>query len=116
MSAGAGMFVVSAVVTAMGITALTVLRRFEDKNDHMIHRSVRLVLAGAEILEEVMAALKAKGVTTSDFDYDRRLDDEKKRTEVTFDMSVPDTVGVPKVIACIEAVDGVRRVQIDRRH
>src|SRR6202167_1864934 len=33
MCSGAGMFVESAVVTALGITALTVLRRFEDKND-----------------------------------------------------------------------------------
>jgi hypothetical protein len=34
---------------------------------------------------------------------------------VTFDMDVPDTLGVPKVIASIEAVDGVRRVQVERR-
>src|SRR5580692_2610145 len=31
MSSGAGMFVESAVVTGLGIVALTVLRRFEDK-------------------------------------------------------------------------------------
>src|SRR5580700_10123209 len=32
LSSGAGMFVESAVVTGMGMVALTVLRRFEDKN------------------------------------------------------------------------------------
>jgi putative Mg2+ transporter-C (MgtC) family protein len=115
MSAGAGMYPISVVVTAMGITALTVLRRFEDKNDHLIARRVALVLASAEVLDRVMAALKEQGVTVSDFDYDRRLDDEKKRTEVVFDMAVPDTLGVAKVIACIERVDGVRRVQVERR-
>src|ERR1700691_5788672 len=33
LSSGAGMYAESAVVTGMGVTALTVLRRFEDKND-----------------------------------------------------------------------------------
>jgi putative Mg2+ transporter-C (MgtC) family protein len=115
MSAGAGMYVISVVVTAMGITALTVLRRFEDKNDHLLPRRVSLVLRSGEVLEGVMAALEGQGVKVSDFDYDRRLDDEKKRTDVVFDMDVPDTVGVAKVIAAIEAVDGVRRVQVERR-
>jgi putative Mg2+ transporter-C (MgtC) family protein len=114
MSAGAGMFVISGAVTAMGITALTVLRRFEDKDDQRISRRVRLVVANAEVLERVIAALKELGVTVSDFDYDRRLDDEKKRTEVTFDMSVHVKVGVSRVITCIEAVEGVRRVQVER--
>ena len=57
MSAGAGMYIISVVVTTMGIGALTTLRRFEDKNDHIISRRVSLVLAGAEVLEVVMAAL-----------------------------------------------------------
>jgi putative Mg2+ transporter-C (MgtC) family protein len=116
MSAGSGMFVVSVVVTAMGITALTVLRRFEDKNDHLVTRHVSLVMANATVLERVAEALKGQGVTMSDFDYDRRLDDEKNRTEVTFDVEIPVAVGVPKVIACIETVEGVRRVQVERRH
>jgi putative Mg2+ transporter-C (MgtC) family protein len=115
MSAGAGMWIISVVVTAMGITTLTVLRRFEDKNDHLVMRHVSLVLASAEVLDRVMTALKEQGVKVSEFDYDRRLDDEKKRTEVTFDVEVPDTIGVPKVIASIEAVEGVRRVQVERR-
>jgi putative Mg2+ transporter-C (MgtC) family protein len=116
MSAGAGMYVVSVAVTAMGITALTVLRRFEDKNDHLIPRRVSLVLASGEVLEGVTTALKGVGVTVLDLDYDRRLDDEKSRVEVTFDMQVPDSVGVPRVIACIESVAGVRRVQVTRVH
>jgi putative Mg2+ transporter-C (MgtC) family protein len=115
MSAGAGMYAISVVVTAMGIAALTVLRRFEDKNDHLVSRRVSLVLANAEVLERILIILRAKGATISDFDYDRRLDDEKKRTDVTFDVDIPDTVGVAGVIVSIEAVDGVRRVQVERK-
>jgi putative Mg2+ transporter-C (MgtC) family protein len=114
MSAGAGMFVESAVVTGFGIVALTVLRRFEDKNDHRTTRRVSLVLAGVEVLEGVMTALKELDVIVDDFDYDHRLEDEKKRVEVTFVMSVPITLGSPKVIAAIELVPGVRRVQVAR--
>lgn len=116
MSAGAGMYVESAVVTAFGIIALTVLRRFEDKDDHVVSRHVSLVLGGADALEGVMAALKDKNVKVDDFDYDRRFEDEKRRVEVSFEMSVPVTLGVPKVIAAIEAVPGVRRVQVARIH
>ena len=115
LCSGAGMFIESGAVTLLGLISLTVLRRFEDKDDHVVSRRVTLVLASAEVLDGVMTALKGQGVRVSDFDYDRRLDDEKKRTQVTFDMDVPNAVGVPKVIAAIESVEGVRRVQVERR-
>src|SRR5580692_8608954 len=60
MSSGAGMFVESAVVTGLGIVALTVLRRFEDKDDRLVARRVTLVLASAEVLDGVMTALKGQ--------------------------------------------------------
>jgi putative Mg2+ transporter-C (MgtC) family protein len=44
MSSGAGMFVESVSVTGMGLLALTVLRRFEDKADHIVRRRVRVTL------------------------------------------------------------------------
>jgi len=116
MSCGAGMYLEGAVVTALGIAALTVLRRFEDKNDLVTSRHVSLVLASVDVLESVMSALKAQNVMVYDFDYDRRLDEDKTRVEVAFDMHVPLTLGVPKVIACVEAVAGVRRVQVSRGH
>jgi len=109
------MYLVSVVVTGMGITALTVLRRFEDKNDHLFTRRVSLVLADAGVLGLVLSALRERGVVASDFDYERRLDEEKQRTTVTFEVEVPVAVGVTQVIACIEAVQGVRRVQVERR-
>ena len=102
------------VVTAFGLVALTVLRRFEDKNDDMVSRRVSLVLGGIEVVDGVMAALKGMSVVVDDFDYDHRLEDDKKRVEVTFDMNVPVNLGVPKVIAAIEAIAGVRRVQVAR--
>ncbi len=114
MCSGAGMYVEAAVVTGFGIVALTVLRRFEDKNDHLVSRHVSLVLGGIEVIDGVMASLKEMSVVVEDFDYDHRLEDDKKRVEVSFDIGVPLTLGVPRVIAAIEAVPGVRRVQVAR--
>src|SRR5271170_2094924 len=114
MCAGAGMYPEAVVVTAFGLVALTVLRRFEDKNDDMISRRVSLVLGGIEVVDGVMAVLKEMNVVVDDFDYDHRLEDDKKRVEVTFDMNVPVNLGVPKVISAIEAIAWVRRVQVAR--
>jgi putative Mg2+ transporter-C (MgtC) family protein len=44
LSAGAGMYVVSIAATGVGVTALSVLRRFERKNDHLLRRKISLVL------------------------------------------------------------------------
>ncbi len=116
MCAGAGMFVEGAVVTAFGIVALTVLRRFEDKNDNLVARQVSLVLAGVEVVNEITLALKQLDVVVDDIDYDHRLEDDKKRVEVSFVMGVPVKLGVPRVIAAIEAVPGVRRIQVTQKH
>jgi putative Mg2+ transporter-C (MgtC) family protein len=115
MCSGVGLFPEAVVVTAFGIVALTFLRRFEDKNDQVVERNVALVLSSVEALEGVIAALKELNVFVHDFDYDRRFEDEKKPVEVSFGMNVPVVLGVPKVIATIESVPGVRRVQVMRR-
>src|SRR5579863_1636582 len=59
MSSGAGMYVESGVVTLLGLLALTVLRRFEDKNDHLTRRRVTVVMGeGADDVTAVVDALK----------------------------------------------------------
>jgi putative Mg2+ transporter-C (MgtC) family protein len=113
MCAGAGLFVVSVAVTAMGIVALTVLRRFEDKNDHLMRRRVSVVLGEAEPgIGGVVSVLTDLGATVSEVEYERRLDGGKKRVVATFDVQFADTVGVAKLIDGIESVQGVRRVRI----
>jgi putative Mg2+ transporter-C (MgtC) family protein len=113
MCAGAGMYLVSIAVTAMGIVALTVLRRFEDKNDHVLRRRVSVVLGDEEPgIGSVMSALTALGAIVADVEYERRLDDDKKRMVATFDVSFADTLSLTKLIEAIESVPGVRRVRI----
>jgi putative Mg2+ transporter-C (MgtC) family protein len=113
MCAGSGMFVESAAVTLLGIIALTALRRFEDKN--LLRRHLSIVMSeGAADLSAVIDALKAIGVTAEDVKYDKRLDDEKKRLVATLDIEFADTVAIPKLIAAVEGVRGVRRIIVQR--
>ncbi|HEY4103438.1 MAG TPA: MgtC/SapB family protein [Polyangiaceae bacterium] len=113
MCAGSGMFVESAAITLLGIIALTALRRFEDKN--LLRRQLSIVLSdGAADLDVVVSALKAIGVSAEDVKYDKRLDDEKKRVVATLDIEFADTVALPRLVAAVEAVHGVRRVVVQR--
>lgn len=114
MCAGAGMYVVSVAVTAMGIMALTVLRRFEDKNDHLMRRRVSVVLGEGEPgIGRVVSTLTDLGANVSEVEYERRLDDGKKRIVATFDVQFADTVGVARIIEAVESVQGVRRVRVE---
>jgi putative Mg2+ transporter-C (MgtC) family protein len=111
MCAGAGMYVESGAATVMGIVALTVLRRFEDKNDHLLRRRVSVVLGeDAPGISTVVEELAKLGALVSDVEYEKRLDDEKKRIVATLDVRFADTIGVPRLIEAIEGIRGVRRV------
>ena len=113
MSSGAGMFVESGVVTLLGLLALTVLRRFEDKDDDRTRRRVTIVLGDDAVdLTAVLDALKSIGAVVSDVEYEKRLDDEKKRIVAIFDVDLARTVSVATLIQTVEKVGGVRRVTI----
>jgi putative Mg2+ transporter-C (MgtC) family protein len=115
MSSGAGMFVESAVVTGLGIVALTVLRRFEDKDDRLVRRRVSVVLGeDAADLTALVESLRKLGAKVSDVEYEKRLDDEKKHVVATLDVQVVDTVGALQIVQAVEAVPGVRRVAVQR--
>lgn len=111
MCAGAGMFVESAVVTALGIVALTVLRRFEDKN---VQRRRITVVLGPEAhgLDAVLAAIDAVGATAMEVEYERYLDEPKRKIVAKIDIQYPETVSLGSLLTAIEAVPEMRRVHV----
>lgn len=111
LCAGAGMFVESIAVTAMGLVALTVLRRFEDKNDAMTRRRIAIVLGDEATVPLVMRSLADLSAETVDVDVERRLDD-KRRTTLRLDIKVPVKVTPDQLLAAIEQHPGVRRIHI----
>jgi putative Mg2+ transporter-C (MgtC) family protein len=113
MCAGSGMYVEGAFVTAMGVVALTVLRRFEDKDDSAIRRRVTVALSEeAHGIVPITAALKALGGTVAAIEYDRRIDEGAERIVAILDVTTPDSIDAPALVAAIEATPGVRRVHV----
>ena len=113
MCAGAGMYTISVVVTGMGVVTLTVLRRFEDKNDHVLRRRVTLVLEeDPDCLEHIVKALGRLDAAVSALEYQRRLDDPKKPVLVSFDVRVSDRISLMQLVRTIDVVPGVRRVRV----
>jgi putative Mg2+ transporter-C (MgtC) family protein len=111
LSAGAGMYVVSISATAVGVTALTVLRRFERKNDHLVRKKISLVLSdGALPLSAIFAALTLDGAVVSAAEYEKEIDEH--RTAVTFQASFP-AVANDRVLELLETQPGVRRLRVE---
>jgi putative Mg2+ transporter-C (MgtC) family protein len=114
LSSGAGMFVESVVVTGLGVVALTVLRRFEDKDDRLLRRRISVVLGEDGDIAAVVESLAKLGAKVSDVEYEKRLDDDKKRSAASLDVLFSDTLAVTKLVEAVESVRGVRRIVVRR--
>ncbi|MFT3768970.1 MAG: MgtC/SapB family protein [Minicystis sp.] len=112
LAAGGGMYAEAVAVTAFGILALTTLRRFEDKDDARVRRSISIVLGeDAPGVSAIIETLQGLGAIVADAEYERRLDD-KKRVAVTLDVRLPAKLGLAALIERLESQPGVRRVQV----
>jgi putative Mg2+ transporter-C (MgtC) family protein len=111
LSAGGGMYAISGAATAIGVGALTVLRRFERKEDDTIRRRIALTLdESAPPLTTIFAALNAKGILVATAEYEKHIDE--RRVHVVFQVRLPrDASDV--VISVIEMQPGVRRIRMD---
>ncbi|MFO0741158.1 MAG: MgtC/SapB family protein [Labilithrix sp.] len=116
MCAGAGMFVEAVAVTFTGVIALTVLRRFEDKDDDTLKRQLELVLGDPSALDEIVGNLGKLGVRISDVAYERRLDEDKPRVGATLNLAFDRRLELPKLLHEVERVAGVRRVHLRSAH
>jgi putative Mg2+ transporter-C (MgtC) family protein len=116
MSSGAGMFVESCAVTAMGIFALTVLRRFEDKDDVTQRRTLTVVLGPhSNDTKAVVKSLTSLGVRVLDVEYEKRLTEPRKRIVAKLDVRFPNTMAVEQLVEAIEAGEDIRRVVVHAR-
>jgi putative Mg2+ transporter-C (MgtC) family protein len=112
LCAGGGMFIEAVSVTALGILALTALRRFEDKDDERIRRRIIIVMGdGAPSVSAIVDGLVGVGAIAAEVEYERRLDDKKKVT-VTLDVRLPARIGLATLIEHLESQPGVRRVHV----
>src|SRR6185369_11747242 len=112
MASGAGMYVIAVFVTIIGVIALTVLRRFEDKDDRLTRRRIFLVLGAEGSVGEISTKLTEIGATVNALEYDRHVAD--KTLTVTLDVRFPQTVRIDRLIEEIEAQRDVRRVKLEQ--
>jgi putative Mg2+ transporter-C (MgtC) family protein len=116
MSSGAGMFVESGVVTLMGLLALTVLRRFEDKDDHVQRRRMIVTLGGnAKDVTAIVEGLSKAGAKVSVIEYEKRLEDDKRRIVAIFDVQFADSIAISQLIEVVETVPEVQRVIVQHQ-
>jgi putative Mg2+ transporter-C (MgtC) family protein len=113
LCAGAAMYAVSVLVTAVGLGALTVLRRLEDKEDYVGRRRISLVmLEPAAPATTIVSQLEALGAVVAEAECEKELDDG--RVSVVFDARVPARLDCQRLLGALEGQPGVRKVRIER--
>jgi len=112
MSAGAGMFIESVSVTALGLVALTLLRRFEDKKDDVLSRRITVsVRRGPDGLSIVHRELSEECLSVRDLEYEQRFTDDGLLV-ATFEVTLAVDRGLVGLIQRLENVPGIDRVQV----
>ena len=112
MASGAGMYSVAVFVTVVGVIALTVLRRFEDKDDRTTRRKIYLLLGADGSISEVSSRMRQIGADVSAVEYDRSVAD--KTLAVTLDVRFPQSLTIEKLIEELEGQRDVRRVKLEQ--
>jgi putative Mg2+ transporter-C (MgtC) family protein len=111
LCAGAGMYVESVAATLIGVGALTLLRRFEDK-DNRIRRRLMLTLSDAAVTTDELVAKLAK------LDLLPTVEGWNKESaaslrQLTLGVRLPREDGEASLVGALEAEPGILRMQLD---
>jgi putative Mg2+ transporter-C (MgtC) family protein len=113
MCAGAGMFTEAGSVTLMGVFALTLLRRFEDKQDDVVRRRLHVVMGEQDSAAAlVTSTLDRLHIKVSALTYERRFE-EKPRIAFTMEAQIPVSLPLEELVSQLEKLPNVRRVHIE---
>ena len=113
LASGGGMYWEAVAVTGLGTLALTVLRRFEDKDDSLPQqRRITLVVSrDSEIVEQVQSAVTELGGLVEDIEYATRFG-EKRRTELRVVVRLPADTRLQHVVSELGDLQDVRRIHV----
>jgi putative Mg2+ transporter-C (MgtC) family protein len=107
LAAGAGLVVIAIGVTALGMIALLVLRRFEDADDS---RRFAIALEGSEIdVDGVMARFAALRMTPAHLDVEQEREPEAK-TKLRFEVTLPASIDRRQLLAEIHRIPSLSRI------
>jgi putative Mg2+ transporter-C (MgtC) family protein len=111
LCAGGGMYVESVAATVIGVAALTILRRFEDKDDR-IRRRLMLTLTESAVPTDALVAKLA------DLDLLPTVEGWNKESaaslrQLTLAVRLRRADGESSLLAALEAEPGIARMQLD---
>lgn len=111
MCSGAGMYWEAIAVTSLGLAALTVLRRFEDKNDRMVKRQVSVLVDrklhhGNQIAE----AMKVMGLKINEIEYHVEVSEET--VALDYNVLCPIELDLNELVQKLEQNNGIRKIKI----
>lgn len=111
LCAGGGMYAASVAATIIGVVALTVLRRLEDKDDR-VRRRLTLTLTDAAIpTDELVAKLDALDVLPTIEGWNRETSAAMR--QLTLGVRLRRLDGEQALVAALEAEPGITRMQLD---
>jgi len=111
LCSGAGMYVESVAATILGIATLTILRRFEDKDDR-VRRRLALTLADSAIGADALIAKLAE------HDIPATLEGWSKDTtgsmrQLTLSVRLGPAAGEQELVSVLEIEPGITKMQLD---
>jgi len=111
LCAGGGMYVESVAATAVGVATLTILRRFEDKDDR-IRRRLMLTLTDAAVSTDSLVARLAELDLLPTVEGWNQESGRAQR-QLTLAVRLPRGDGESRLLAALEAEPGIARMQLD---
>jgi putative Mg2+ transporter-C (MgtC) family protein len=111
LCAGGGMYVESVAATVVGVVALTILRRFEDKDDR-VRRRLMLTLTESAVATDVLVDKLAKLDLLPSVEGWNKENAASLR-QLTLAVRLPRVDGESRLVAALEGEPGIARMQLD---
>ena len=113
MASGGGMYVESLFATMVGLAALTLLRRFEDRGLKITRRRLSLAIDPSRTsIPGIVERLAKLGATLKQEEYERQAGGAQ--TSATFELQLPTTFDLQTLVDALERDDAVRAVRIQQ--
>jgi putative Mg2+ transporter-C (MgtC) family protein len=111
LCAGGGMYAESVAATVIGVVALTVMRRFEDKDDRIRRRLMLTLTETAIATDKLIAKLAALDLLPSIEGWNKESSSSLR--QLTLAVRLPRAGGEDQLIAALETEPGISRMQLE---
>jgi len=111
LCAGGGMYFESVAATVIGVTALTLLRRFEDKDDRVRRRLSLTLTDTAAPTDALIGRLAELDLLPTVEGWNK--DSAGSLRQLTVALRLPRSDGETKLVAALEAEPGISRMQLE---